>query len=130
VKLHDVITSIRAPKGVSTIIAAFVEKDFDSVQAQNAVGMSRKQAEENLKKSIHLKEHCTSDWAYWGYAGDVAYWKTAVNLLRAAELVGPDNLPDVPIPDMAGVVMDVQWKLEQFGEQVLKQAQELSTTEA
>lgn len=124
-KLSDVLTKIHAPKGISTMIAACIESDFDSVQKQNAVGKSREQAEESLKKAQHLQENCGSDWAYWGYAGDVAYWKTAVNLLKAAELVGPDTLPDVPLPDLTGVVMDVQWKLEKFGEQVLKRAQEL-----
>jgi hypothetical protein len=42
-----------------------------------------------------------------------------VNILEAAEITGPDNLPDVHYDDSPGVVMDLCARQENFGKDVL-----------
>ena len=42
-------------------------------------------------------------------------WQAVVRLFEAAEITGPDNLPDV-------VVMDAAFHMERFGKQVLEAA--------
>lgn len=58
--------------------------------------------------------------AYWTYRGVEVGWQVAVNLLTAAQLVGKDNLPDIPPPDTKGdCVMDAQSHLERWSWEVL-----------
>lgn len=129
-KLSDILPKIHAPKGVTTVMAAVMSGDCDSIKGGDAVGKSLEEAKAELKKAKTNIDNCTSDWSYWGYAGDLAYWRATCALLEAAKLVGADNLPDVPLPDMeGGVVMDIQAKLEHFGEEVLSKAKEIVTKE-
>jgi len=121
-KLQEALSKIHSPKGQTSIIAGVMSGDFAPIRDQSAVGASLESAREKLKSAEDLQNNATSDWAYWGYAGDVAYWRCVVNLFEAAEICGADNLPDVPPPKLEGVVMDVQGNVEQWGADVLAQA--------
>jgi hypothetical protein len=82
------------------------------------------QAEAALDTAEKAQDNAGSDYAYWGYEGQRSYWACMVSLLKAAAITGPDNLPDVPVPDFSGdVVMDAAYHMEQFGERVLRLAQ-------
>jgi hypothetical protein len=81
-------------------------------------------AYEALAHTQDRQKNCGSDAAYWGYEGQRAYWQTVVYLFEAAEITGPDHLPDVQMPDLSNqVVMDAAYHMEQFGKTVLKTAQ-------
>lgn len=121
--LQQALECIHAPKGVTSIIAAVATGDFDPIQIPDAVGVSLQAASEQLMLATERQNNSQSDWAYWGYAGDIAYWRAVVNILRAAEITGPDNLPDVPPPDLENkVVMDACAEVERFGARVLREA--------
>lgn len=121
-KLSEALSKIHAPKGVTSIVAGAMSGDFDSIRHQNAAGVSLESARAKLRAAEEAQNKATSDWAYWGYAGDVAYWQCAVSLLEAAEICGADNLPDVPMPKLEGVVMDVQYEVARWGAAVLAKA--------
>jgi hypothetical protein len=122
VKLQEVLSQIHAPKGVSSIIAGALSGNWEPLQGQDAIGADLTKAEGELARVSKAMNDSQSDWAYWGWAGDVAYWTCVVALLKAAAITGPNNLPDVPLPDFNGVVMDVQAHLEDFGAHVLAKA--------
>jgi len=121
-KLEEALSRIHAPKGTTSVIAGMMSGDFGPIRDQSAVGASLESARLKLKSALDAQNSATSDWAYWGYAGDVAYWRCAVSLLEAAAITGTENLPDVPMPKLDGVVMDVQYNLEKWGAAVLAQA--------
>lgn len=123
-KLQDALSKIHAPKGATSIIAGVMSGDFAPIRDQSAVGASLETARAKLKSAEDAQNNATSDWAYWGYAGDVAYWRCVTSLLEAAAISGADNLPDVPMPKLVGVVMDVQHNLETWGADVLAKARE------
>jgi len=120
--IAEAIKKVHAPKGVTSVIAGILSNDFDSIRDQSAVGVSLEAAEAKLAAATEAMNTASSDWSYWGYAGDVAYWECVVSLLKAADLVGADNLPDIPLPDLDGVVMDVQYKVSKWGKDVLAAA--------
>jgi len=120
--VHEALNLIHAPKGATSVIAGLLGGDSASIQDQDATGIALAEATEKLKTAKRNQNDARSDAAWWGYAGDVAYWSAVVDILKAAELVGADNLPDVPAPKTDGVVMDVQYHVEQFGAAILTKA--------
>jgi len=126
-RLETAINSIHAPQGVTTLISGLLSGDFDSVFHKDAVGKSLGEVEDMLAGVRRQQRDCASDAAWWGYNGEIAYLAAVRDLLKAAEITGPDNLPDVDIPDLsAGIVMDLQAKVTRFGAEVLKQAKALA----
>lgn len=125
--IQEAISRIHAPKGMTSVIAGVMSGDFDSIRNQDAIGQSLDTAKEKLESIKKAQRNCGSDWAWWGYQGDIAYWSAVVSLLEAAELVGADNLPDVEAPSKDGVVMDVCSRVEEFGREVLKRARATQT---
>lgn len=74
------------------------------------------EARDHLKAVKEAQDRCTSDAAYWGYAGQIGFWATAVDILEAAEITGPDNLPDVDPPDLKNcLVMDAIGRMKNYG---------------
>ena len=124
--VDEALSRIHAPKGQTSIIAGLMSGDTDSIQSQNAVGASLETARRKLEDVKTAQRNCGSDWAYWGYEGDIAYWSAVVLILEAAELVGADSLPDVDAPRTDGVVMDVCSRVQGFGREVLRLAKESS----
>lgn len=120
--LQEALSKIHAPKGMTTLIACMLNGEAAPLQWQNAVGATLAEARKKLAAAQQAQANCRSDYAYWGYQGDVSYWRAATNLLEAAELVGADQLPDVAAPRTGGVVMDVCSYVEQFGAEVLRRS--------
>lgn len=123
-KLQDALSRIHAPKGQTSVITGLLTGDFAPIRDQSAIGVHLSEARQKLEQAREAQRNCTSDWAWWGYNGDIAYWTCVVDLLSAAEIVGADNLPDIPLPELSGVVMDVQAKIEDWGAKVLHAAQQ------
>lgn len=123
--LKTVLSELKPVRGMSSVIAVlFAGGDPASVSGDPAtLQTSRETAEAELAKYRHAMDTCTSDAAYWGYLGSVEYWQMVVNVLKASELVGPDNLPDVPLPPRDGLVMDLCAKQAKFGSDVLRLSQ-------
>lgn len=126
--LAEAFSRINAPKGYTTAVSALLSGDLSPMESQSAVGASLAQAKETLASVQKSQTDCRSDWAWWGYQGDISYWLAAVDILRAADLVGADKLPDVPAPGNSGVVMDLCARVENFGRGVLAAAKAQSTT--
>lgn len=122
--VEEALSRIHAPKGQTSIIAGLMSGDTDSIRTQSAVGASLEAARSKLEDVETAQQNCGSDWAYWGFEGDRAYWSAVVSILEAAELVGSDNLPDVDAPRTDGVVMDVCSRVQNFGREVLRLAKE------
>lgn len=120
-KLEEALNKIGGPtRGISSVIAGLMSGNLAPIGGDKFVAESLAQARAKLEENRKAQRECKSDWAYWGYQGDISYWETVVSLLEAAEIVGPDNLPDVPFDNSAGVVMDICARQERFGEEVLR----------
>jgi len=125
-KLEDVLKEISPIVGMSSLIGGLLGGDLKSVSGEKAdLSIGLQKAEEELAKVQKAQSNCGSDYAYWGYMGQISYWKAVVNLFIASEIVGADNLPDVPIPKKEGVVMDLCSEMESFGQKVLQEAKKL-----
>lgn len=119
----EALSRIHAPKGMTSLIAGVMSNDFDPIRDQNAAGKSLSAAQAQLEAAEKAQAECQSDWAYWGYMGDISYWRAVVSILKAAEITGPDKLPNVPAPDLSAcVVMDACSKVERFGSDILAAA--------
>lgn len=119
-RLDDVMNTIRPVVGRTSLIGA--PDSVDPIGASPGT-LTLEGAREKLAAVKEAQDSARSDAAYWGYEGQRAYWACVESLLEAAEITGPDNLPDVPIPDVsAHVVMDAAFHLENFGAEVLKRA--------
>lgn len=119
-KLSDVLQHIGPTVGLSSLIGA--PESVASSIAHTHVGIVADKAREKLAEAKRLTAAAPSDYAYWGYAAQVSYWQMVCHLMEAAELVGPDNLPDVPLPGSDGIVMDLMAQQERFGREVLARA--------
>ncbi len=117
--VEEVFNSIAPIVGITSMIGA-----PSSVGGRASAVPTLAAAREQYAKVKVLQDEATNDVSYWGYAGQVSYWKALCDVLEAAALVGPDSLPDVPLPTGQGVVMDSMAELERFGSKVLRLAQE------
>lgn len=116
-KFDDVMNQLAPVVGLTSAIAA-----PSSVRSEGAPGpaVTLGGAREALAHVEQQQRGCKSDAAYWGYQGQVSYWRAVVSLLQAAEITGRDDLPDVPLPDLANrVVMDSTYLMEKWAESVL-----------
>lgn len=134
-KLVNVLMNLRPPIGLTSAIHAErgdaearsgVASVADILRLQASASgsfqelLDRSRAE--LKRLEMAQRNCKSDAAHWSYQGSISFWKCAIDLQEAAALVGPDNLPEVQIPDGAGVLIDLCAQMERFGKEVLEQA--------
>jgi len=119
--LKQALEPIAPVVGFSSLIGA-----PGSVSTEKTVDIDLKTAVKKLAEIKDAQKNCGSDYAYWGYEGQRAYWSAVVDILQAAELVGDNNLPDVPPPDIEGkVVMDACWYIQKYGKDVLEKAEEM-----
>lgn len=121
-KLSDVMDRLAPVVGLSSAIGAPGSVRTTGARA-NQVTLGG--AAEALAHAEASQQAARSDAAYWGYQGQVSYWRAVVNLLKAAEITGPDDLPDIE-PDFLGrtqVVMDACSSMERWSEQVLRAAE-------
>jgi hypothetical protein len=121
-KLKDALKKIYPAQGMTTVISALMTKDFSSIKEIDIIGKGLKQLEKELEETKKAQNNCGSDWAYWGYEGTISYLNSAIYILKASDIVGPDNLSDVEEPSKDGVVMDVQSNIEQFGKKIYLEA--------
>lgn len=127
-KLQEALQSIHAVKGVTSIIAGVSSGDYSVLPKEPTLQSSIAEARANIDKYQDLINKCTSDWSYWSILGDLEYWESIHDILQAAELVGSDNLPDIPKPNTEGcVVMDAIGRVRDFGKNMLDEARRLKT---
>jgi hypothetical protein len=122
--VKDVVAKIGPVVGASSMIAALLGGDVSSVNGKQQTEGSLADAKKHLAQLIHAQNTCQSDYAYWGYMGQISYWRAIVDILTAADLVGADNLADVPYDDSPTIVMDACSRIENYGKAVLSQAKE------
>jgi hypothetical protein len=121
--LQTALQAIHAPKGVTSIIEGISAGDFSVLKQESSLTSSLNEIIENVSKYEKQLNECKSDWAYWAILGDLAYWEASRDIVKAATLVGEDNLPDIPVPDLAGcVVMDAIGRVQEFGANILTAA--------
>lgn len=126
--LAEALKGFAPAYGVTTVLAAVQSGDMDALKGGRAnISTALASAREAKEKQAQAMNAATSDWSYWGYWASHQYWTAVANLLEAAELVGPDALPDVPGgPPFEGVVMDVGSKQERWSRDVLEAARQQS----
>jgi hypothetical protein len=118
--LQEALQSVHAVKGVSSIIAGVSTGDYSVLPKEPTLQSSIVEAKSNIDKYQDMLNKCTSDWSYWSILGDLEYWESVHDILQSAELVGPDNLPDIPKPNTEGcVVMDAIGRVRDFGRDML-----------
>jgi hypothetical protein len=117
------IEMIHAPKGMTSIIQGVMPGDYSVIPHDKGKDSDLNKAKGMVLKYQQELNDCKSDWSYWSILGDLEYWKAIVSILEAGELAGHDNLPDVPAPNMDGlVVMDAISNVSEFGNTVLRLA--------
>lgn len=120
-KLHDLMDRLHPVVGFTSMIGA-----PESVRTAGAVGaeVTLGGAREALAHAEHMQNTAKSDAAYWGHQGQVSYWRAVVSLYEAADIAGPDNLPDIEPTFLDGnyVVMDLCHHMETWGKSVLEAA--------
>jgi len=123
--LQEAINNLRAPQGVTTMIGALLSGDSKPVHHSKGEKVPLKIAEAKLADLIEKQNNCGSDWAWWGYNGEIVYWKALVCILKAAKITGNDNLPDIDTPkyNANSAVMDLQGQVEGYGKRILLAAQ-------
>lgn len=127
-KLKDALSKIFPAQGATTVMSALMTGDFSSVKEVGIVEKGINELEQELKETIEAQRNCGSDWAYWGYEGTISYLKSAIHILKAAKMVGEDNLADIDAPNSNGVVIDVQANVERFGEKIYQEALKVSVS--
>ena len=121
-KLTDALSKFGPVRGMTSMIAGLLSADPGPIGGGVRVSEGLSEARAKLAQYQKLQNECQSDWAYWGYQGDISYWSAVADLLEAAEITGPDNLPDIHYDDRPGVVMDMCGRQEDFGKAVLAAA--------
>ena len=120
-KFDEVMAKLTPVVGLSSAIGA-----PGSVRYEGASGeeVSLGGAREALAHAQQMQLDAKSDYAYWGYQGQVSYWRAVVSLLEAAEITGRDNLPDIEPSFIGGnyVVMDLCHYMETWAKDVLTAA--------
>ena len=120
--IDEALSKIHAPKGITSMLAGALSGDFDPIRGPDLITKNLDVAKGKLAEVIESQSNCRSDWAFWGYEGDKAYWSAVVNILEAAAIVGADNLPDVTGPEVGCVVMDQCSYITKFGKDILAAA--------
>lgn len=121
--VQEAIGNIHAPKGLTSVLNGLMSGDYSVLPHEKGIGADLKTAEENVAKYQKQLAQCTSDWSYWSILGDKAYWEAVRDILEAATIVGPDNLPDVEKPNFEGlVVMDSISRVTTYGRTILSKA--------
>lgn len=128
-RLQDALGKIQGTAGFSSLMHGALSGDADNLSRQSPVGASLAEAESKLASVRKAQSECRSDYAFWGYEGEAAAWEAAVNLLKAADIVGPDSLPDVEFRPGGGVVMDECAKLHKWSKFVLDRAEAIGRDE-
>ena len=128
--LQTALSQIKGPVGFSSLVAGLMGNDPHGLNRQSPVGATLAEAEAKLEAVRKAQNECKSDYAYWGYEGEVAAWEAAVDVIRAAEIVGPDNLADIPYSPGGGVVMDECAKLSRWGTAILAAAKRTQKQDA
>lgn len=125
-KLTEVLSMISAPKGLSSILAGITHNDYSVLPHQKGLEATIYIAYEKIRLHQSQLAECKSDWSYWSILGDLAYWKAIKNILKGAEIVGEDNMPEVNFENKAVVVMDSIAEIEKFGEYVLSECKRVA----
>lgn len=128
-KLQEALKLAQCPMGLTSIVSGLLSGDTASITRQDTVKLSREEVEKQIVGVRLAQEHCGSDAAWWGYNSQLATLKATRDILEAAELVGAENLPDVTPPETDGVVMDIQFNIENFGRNLLAEARRVLAKE-
>jgi hypothetical protein len=111
------------PVGFSSMIAA--PNSVSGEGAEKTPQITIAQVNEKLEQLGTSLRACKSDAEYWGYAAQESYWKAVHSMLEAAEITGPEDIPDLPAPKLNGVLMDMMGQQEAYGRRILECAHEL-----
>jgi hypothetical protein len=116
-KLDDVFGILEPPVSYAAKKHApgFIGKSVSSTTVSEAQG--------RIKGLMRIQATATSDAEIEAIVGRITYWRTLIDVLHAADLVGPDNLPDVPVPIQGNADIHKECeRLSDFGQSVLRQA--------
>lgn len=120
-RLDDLMSKLRPVVGLSSLIGAPSSVRGIGADADRVTLGGAREALAHVEAQMIA---ATSDAAYWGYQGQVSYWRAVVKLYEAAELTGPDDLPDIEPDFLEGdhVVMDLCHRMETWAGWVLDAA--------
>lgn len=118
--LQEAIAPIAPIMNINSMIGAPESISFDKA-IKSLTKDQIKQKIDSLNKSI---EECCSDYAYWGFSGQLSYWRAINDIFEAAEIIGNNNLPYVKFKDEAGIVMAKMAKIETYGRKILELAKQ------
>jgi hypothetical protein len=124
-KLQETLDKIYPVFGHSSIAAALMgdQEAFDALATSgDTLEVNDDMLAAKIREYEESQRDCGSDAAWWAWEGRIAFLLCLRDLLRAAVLTGPDNLPDLPLPETTGMVMVVYEQMRKFGTDVLMEA--------
>lgn len=122
-KLEDALSKINPPKTLGSLINSTLGYN-EIIQHESPAGKTLEEAHAHRDMAIDRMANSNSESEYWNYQGELSAWQAACDVLEAAELVGPDNLPDITYPKKLGPdITSACAQLEGWGQNVLYEAQ-------
>lgn len=117
---------ISAPKGLTSILNGIAQGDFSVLPHQKGLEATLCVAEEKVALYQNQLDNCKSDFSYWSILSDLVYWEAIKNILKGAEIVGENNMPDVVFENKAFLVMDSIAEIEKFGKYVFSECERIA----
>jgi hypothetical protein len=116
--LDEVFASLEAPRSVNISLRA-----PESTSPKPSAIPTVVEAKRELSSLSQLQANSASEEQWWGYAGQIAYWRCLTDILAAVEIVGDDDLPEVAVPVLSDAdIKDDVARTEEFGKLVLQMA--------
>lgn len=127
-RLAEALSIIHPPQSTTTLMGSVLAGDSGAADnSQATADVTVEQAEAKLASVTESQNQATSDATWWGWDSQRAYWSCVVNLLKAAAITGPDEMPPV-LPPVSlvrgGMLMDMNFEMEEWGKAVLARAEE------
>ena len=123
--LYVALLRIPSTSNLNAFMWAMATGTTDILEEQCAAGVDHITAKAQVAYYENRLRACQHDGAWWGYKSQLVFWQTVCRLFEAAELLGSEELPDLTPPRIVNkVTMDAIELVEQYGKQVLQQAQE------
>ena len=120
--LQQALSNISAPKGFTSLVNSLITGDLSNIDTPDIKKLSNTEIADKVKELQQKLADCKSDSEYWSILSNITYCTTVILIKSAADLVGENNLPDVPPPELKTMLMVAIENLEQYGKNIYKQS--------
>lgn len=120
--LQQALSNISAPKGFTSLVNSLITGDLSNIDTPDIKKLSNTEIADKVKELQQKLADCKSDSEHWSILSNITYCNTVILIKSAADLVGENNLPDVPPPELKTMLMVAIENLENYGKNIYKQS--------